>query len=200
MDRLKFENMQCLGNGAISVEIKISPSILSQRKLLRKDVSVFDDYPLNLFDKFKSISEESDGMMGKFRKLTDKGYETNITGTFQLSRMKIIPSTSDIQMLKTHPDLVEAEKELLHIIRSSSGDNHEDAMVEKVDEVYLMQKAQEEQIHIMIKTQEEQMSKMNKLLEEEHEYEMNMLQFQMGGLTLLCMTVCVGALYKLKSY
>ena len=60
MDRLKFENMQCLGNGAISVEIKISPSILSQRKLLRKDVSVFDDYPLNLFNKFKSISEESE--------------------------------------------------------------------------------------------------------------------------------------------
>ena len=62
-DRLKFENMQCLGNGAISIEIKITPSILSQQKLLRKNISAFDDYLSNLFDKFKNISEESDGMM-----------------------------------------------------------------------------------------------------------------------------------------
>ena len=141
-----------------------------------------------------------------------------------------------MKMLKTHPDLVEKEKELLRIIRSSSGDNHEDAMVEKIVEVHLMQKTQEEQIHIMtkaqeeqiskmnkileeehkyehsiqktqeeqintvIKTQEEQMSRMNRILEKEHEYEMNVLHFQIGGLALICMTVCVAVLYKLKSY
>ena len=63
-----------------------------------------------------------------------------------------------------------------------------------------IQKTQEEQINTVIKTQEEQMSRMNRILEKEHEYEMNVLHFQIGGLVLICMTVCVAVLYKLKSY
>merc|ERR1712238_435935 len=51
------------------------------------------------------------------RKLTVKAYSVDDEKwTFQLSNLKIIPSPSDMEMLKMHPNVAEEEEKLLKTI------------------------------------------------------------------------------------
>ena len=182
-DRLVLENTKCIDEGNIIAEVKLLPKNAKHRKL-RQDILEFSqssDSPLNMFYNLKTLSED-DNALRRSRKLTDKAHSVDDDKwTFQLSNMKIIPSPSDMEMLKMHPNLAEEEEKLLEIIRISSIDGHPDDVVEKrSNDIYSLQK----QIHSMNKTVED----------------MTSIFFQMFVMAMGCIIILLAIFYRLLKY
>jgi len=186
-DRLVLDNTKCIDKGNIIAEVKILPKNAKRRKL-RQDILEFSkssDSPLNMFYNLKTISEDTNALR-RARKLTVKAESVDDEKwTFQLSNLKIIPSPSDIEMLKTPPNLAEEEEKLLKIIRISSIDGYPDDEVGKLsNDIYSLQKTVEKQIHSMNKTAED----------------MTSMFIQMFVIAMGCMIILLVIFYQLVKY
>jgi len=186
-DRLVLDNTKCIDKGNIIAEVKILPKNAKRRKL-RQDILEFSkssDSPLNMFYNLKTLSEDTNALR-RARKLTVKAESVDDEKwTFQLSNLKIIPSPSDIEMLKTPPNLAEEEEKLLKIIRISSIDGYPDDEVGKLsNDIYSLQKTVEKQIHSMNKTAED----------------MTSMFIQMFVIAMGCMIILLVIFYQLVKY
>merc|ERR1711937_683207 len=121
--------------------------------------------------------------------------------------MKILPSSSDRERLKTDPTLVQEEEELLRSTTSkNTGENQNDAILHElkkdIAKIFLHEdkaRAAERQHENEVRATERQYE--NKLKAAEHEImikEIQSLHIQLAVLILACVSVSVIAFFKLS--
>merc|ERR1712127_513130 len=159
------------------------------------------------------------------RKLSFEGeHHVNASSawSFAVSQMEFLPCASDLEALKTDPDLVEEEEELLHLasLGETRNDKHNDMILrevriglkherEKMESLMAAEREYEEKkreadrkhgdemMNAMMKHEDAKMDAMMKhediMLEE-----MQTLRIQLTVVTVVCVVVSVAAFLKLK--
>jgi len=213
-DRLVLENSKCIDKGNIIAGVKILPKNAKRRKL-RQDILEFSqssDSPLSMFYNLKTLSEDTNALR-RARKLTVKAYSVDDEKwTFQLSNLKIIPSPSDMEMLKMHPNVAEEEEKLLKTIMKQPVLNKIEikAMLEEIEK---KERGTINEMKEEFKSREEAMTEVNMLkersminemkeesksLKEAMMSEINMLRLELMVVTLACVGIALVAFLTLR--
>ena len=164
-DRITLNVLTCHGTTAATAEVVISPpSSDDGGRMLRKRFNVEEevDHSVGLFYKLRDAALEVEAGT---RRLSSEGGDMDApTWSFAVSRMKILPSASDIETLKTDSNLIEEEENLLHLASlGDTGEKHNDVILQ---ELRMGLKHEDEKMDAIQKHGDEKMEVMQKDLVE----------------------------------
>jgi len=174
-------------DGFIEDRVPLEPSSLSDAKIASYKNEDYNEYDGNNAMFQNEADEDMRGMENE-----EKEYDEEEEGNsrllhqmqFHLSDMKILPCVDDMELFKTHSDLIEKEEILLHVALLEEDENvvnNAPVIIEdlKVD------------MHSMLE-------EIRKLHDHEDHLEMKSLQMEYVVVTLICSSVLLVLYYRLK--
>jgi len=134
-DRIEVESVTKLDSDTVKATVKVLPQFVTEDRLLRrvgpsKKALNRPDHSVSLFKKLqaklqKEEEQSKDSSKDRMLSTASDGFKHN-TFLVAISNMKILPSDSDAESLKTDPNLTENEEYLYHYDPIANiGDNRE---------------------------------------------------------------------------
>lgn len=214
-NRIEVESVSQESGSTVSARIKMLPSDKNTGRMLRQGKSrsmrnVSNTiHAVGLFrELLKAVEEEQ----SKTRMLAVRGADSRVVDNaiVSVSDMKILPGESDMELVKTDPEMQEEEEELYRYgLMKDSGGSSQSIMskVERqaiVEEIDSKSKNREEAMLIQMNEMKEEKAIMNNLFRElkengeKSQFELKMLRFEFMVLSFACIGISLFAYLSLK--